>query len=64
LRVLKNYDEKSSRETSKTKHCQQIAFVDDQFLDKFNSDFLMHTSHDAIFVATAYVRCLKDKFEK
>jgi len=42
LRALKNYDEKSSPETSKNKYCQQVAFVDDQFLAKFNSDLLMY----------------------
>jgi len=64
LRVLKNYDEKSSPQTSKNKYCQQVAFVVNQFLTKFNSDLLMHRIHNAIFMATAYVRCLKDKFEK
>jgi len=64
LRVLKNYDEKSSPETPKNKHCQQVAFVDDQFLTKFNSDLLMYRIRDAIFMATAYIICLKDKFEK
>jgi len=48
LRVLKNYDEKSSLETSKNKHCQQVAFVDDQFLAKLNIDLLMYRIRDAI----------------
>jgi len=59
-----NYGEKSSPETSKNKYCQQIAFVGDQFLAEFNTDLLIHRIRDAIFMATAYVRCLKDKFEK
>jgi len=58
LKVLKNYDEKSSPKTSKNKYCHQVAFVDNQFLTKFNSDVLMYRIRDAIFMATAYVRCL------
>jgi len=64
LRLLKNYNEKSSPETPKNKYYQQVASVDDQFLAKFNSDLLMYRIRDAIFMATAYIRCLKDKFEK
>jgi len=64
LRVLRNHDEKSFPETPKNKHCQQVTFVDDQFLANFNSDRLMYRIRDAIFRATAYIRCLKEKFEK
>jgi len=33
----------------KNKHCQQVAFVDDQFLAKFNSELLMYRICDDIF---------------